>query len=91
VTGGGVFANRRFTTYTAPPPVLGHLALLEEQNSWLFLLLLFVLGGISCQLSCALNKRSPRGFPLGGSARRRTNLPRTNPDKKHKKPLLERW
>jgi hypothetical protein len=50
-------------------------------------------GGLPCQLSCALNKRSPRGFPLRGSARRQTNLPRMNPDKKNhkKRPLLERW
>jgi hypothetical protein len=47
VTDGGVFANRRFTLLTLPPPpVLGHLAPLEERNSRLSLLfVLFVLGG----------------------------------------------
>jgi hypothetical protein len=46
VTGGGVFANQRFTTYyTAPAAVLGHLAPLEEQNSRLLLFFVFVLGG----------------------------------------------
>jgi hypothetical protein len=57
--------------------------------------------GVHCQLSCAPNERSPRGFPFRGRKRRQMQLPRIKINKNRKKPrldavygkrlLIERW